>query len=737
MFYALLRLLCVSLGLIGAASAADAPFRVEAEDATVAPGGTVQVRLNVIVPDGFHVYRDMLGIKAGSAGTWTVGAPSYPPGLNKPDPANAAAMRELYESDVLIDVPVTAPADATGQQAVSLDVTLQGCKKGLCYPPQEESVTALVTVSAAGRPGPPGEEVPVTFTAVAGGPDTVQVRVDLKGEWHLNKAMMHVSLDPPPAEGVTPPIALGEPVLPAGVKTGSEADFTLREDLHEDFDLLVPVAGPAGSSTLKIALDWQACKGVSLCMMPKTTLLEVPIVLTGGPLGAVTAAAVPAAVVAAAASPNAASPNAAGLAGGTGAAGFAAAAASGTGALLLLCFLAGVGVSFTPCVLPMVPITMGIIGARGAGSRVVAVSLSSAYVLGLALVYSALGVFAGVTGQLFGGWMQSTWLVGGIAGFFFLMGLAMFGAFEVGIPSAIASRLSGRGGGGSYGGALMLGMIGAVLAGPCSGPVVASILAIIGKEGRVAYGAMLMVSFSVGMGMIFLVTGAASGWLPARGPWMDVVKKGFGVAMWLGAIYYVAPHLSIEVTALLTAAAFLSTAVFAWPSAEDGEGFFLERVRQLYSVVAVLIGGYLLVGTLMREGFILPPAQGAMPPAAAAVGIRWLPDEKSAIERALAEGKPMMIDFTAEWCAACHEMERYTYTDPRVITAANGFVTVMIDCTAKADPTILAIQKKYGVTGLPTVVFAKADGTMIRQTIGFVEADDFLPEMKAALGESG
>ncbi|MFZ5475589.1 MAG: protein-disulfide reductase DsbD domain-containing protein [Myxococcota bacterium] len=709
--------LSLILVLVGFARAVENPFRVEVADATVAPGGTAKIVVTVVVPKGFHVYRDMMDVTPVGAGKFTIGEESFPPGLMKEDPAAPGTQREQYEDDVIVEVPVTAPADATGTQDVALLVRYQGCKKNLCYFPQEEAVSAKVSVvgqagaiaplvapAQAAPPGDPNAEVAVVFTGKAGEPNKATIGVDLKGDWHVNKAFVTLSLPEPGG------YALGEVVLPPGEKTGSEADGTAREDYVHDLDLVVPITGPQGPGKVKVEVGYQACKGVSICRMPTSEIVEVPVVIGEG-------------LVAASASPAKPALSDGG--------GFAAAAAKGTGALVLLCFLAGIGVSFTPCVLPMVPITMGLIGARGAGSRAKAIALSATYTLGMAAVYTGLGVFAGVTGALFGSWLQNVWVVGGIAVFFFVMGFAMFGFFDVGIPSALASRLSGKGGGGGFGGALVLGVIGAILAGPCSGPVVAAILALIGQGGQVGLGAALMFAFSLGIGVIFLVTGAASGWLPSRGPWMVLVKKSFGIVMWLGAIYYAAPHLSTEVTALLTAAVLLATAVFSWPSAEDGEGETLQRLRQVYSLGGGLVGAYLLVGTLVQEGFILPPLRLGSAEVREEK-IEWLASEAEGLARAQAEGKPMMIDFTAEWCAACHELEKYTYTDPRVIAAAKDFVPVMIDCTKDKDPGIVALQKKYGVTGLPTVLFVKPDGTVMGQVIEFIEADAFLTHMEAA-----
>ncbi len=487
---------------------------------------------------------------------------------------------------------------------------------------------------------------------------------------------------------------------------------------------------PAGVTEFSLDVGYQACKGASLCRMP--TVETVKVAVTGAALPPLE----PSAATHAAADP------APGVPVGAQEDMFAAARSKGILPLVLLCFVAGLGVSLTPCVLPMVPITMGVLGARSAGSRLKALSLSGTYVLGLASVYTGLGVFAGVTGALFGSWLQSPWVVGSIAAFLFVMGLSMFGLFEVGVPSALQSRLSGKGGGGSYGGALVLGMIGAVLAGPCSGPVVASVLALIGQGGEVALGAGLMFAFSLGMGMIFLVTGAMTGWLPSRGPWMATVKKAFGLIMWAGAVYFAEPQLPGRVTAFIVAFMLLVTAVFAWPDPDDGEGFVLTRLRMSYSVIGGLIGGVTLIGALLGPAL---EAQRVALGASAGSGstnqgpkVVWLASEAEAVAKAQAEGKPLVIDFTADWCAACHELEKFTFSENAVATEiTSNYVALRIDCTDKGDEVVKALQKKYGVTGLPTVVFAKPDGTAIDHTVGFVEAPDFLPRLTAARAKVG
>lgn len=742
------------LTLLLALARADAPpppFAVDALDQTVPAGGSARVAVSLTIPDGYHIFREMLAVTAADAAGLTVGSPVYPEGEVVPDPMDPTRTREQYAEQVTVDVPVSAPASGPAVRVLKLKVRYQACRDTLCLLPQDVYADAAVTVvprgalalpllmlPAAGAQEPAGGEVPVIFTPGAARDDHLVVRVDLQGDWHLNKLFMGA------AAVDAPQLQLGEPLYPPAHPSGKVEDGTWREDFVEDFDLVVPVSGPAGSGPVKVAVSFQACKGVSLCMMPTTQEVLLPsVTLTGAALPPPPAPSAPAEPHAeepsAAPAPATPAPAATAVAAAPGASTFAAAREQGVLALLLVCFLAGIAVSVTPCVLPMVPITMGMIGARSAGSRLSALGLTGAYVLGLAIVYTGLGVFAGVTGALFGSWLQSPLVTGGIALFFVVMGAAMFGFFDVGVPSFIANRVQGGAGGrGGFFGAFVVGMIGAVVAGPCSGPVVVSILALIGQGGEVALGAALMFAFSVGMGMIFVVTGLASGWLPSRGPWMVVVKKAFGVVMWLGAIYYAAPHLPLAAVSLLTAAVLLFTAVFAWPHPDDGEGWFLERMRQVYALGGGLVGAYLLVGTLVTQGFILPPLQLGSSAGAAtkSPGIVWLSSEAEAIAKAKELGKPLMIDFTAEWCAACHEMEKYTYTDPAVVAASEGFVTVMIDCTSKEDPAVRAVQEKYGVLGLPTVVFVTPEGQKVGETVGFVKAEDFLPVMQSIPGAS-
>jgi thioredoxin:protein disulfide reductase len=735
--------------IVGIAVAEESPVRVALGDASAPAGGTARLPVRFEIPAGTHIYADMIAVEVLESGGLAVGELVEPAGSLEADPANPARQREVYAAGLtVVELPLTLPATASGTYDVRLLVKHQACRVGLCFPGAEEELVAHVSAAATPLVLPgigtaaaeEPEEVPALFSAAKTENGIVGVSVDLQGDWHINKMFVTLTVTGP--EGY----AAGEPVFPPAVATGKEADFTYREDFVADFSVVAPLTGPEGPATVTVEFGYQACKGVSLCKMPTSEVLQVPVV--GLPAGQVATLPDPASLIKAAPAGHgqeavAAVPEAGTLAGAGdaedlgGQGSFEAAAAQGGLWLAIFCFLSGVAVSFTPCVLPMVPITLGIIGAKSAGSRLEALGLSGAYVMGQAAVYTTLGLVVGLSGGMFGSWLQNQWVLGSIGGLFFVLGFSMFGFYDIQVPTFVQSRISGFDKRGGVLVAAVFGMIGALLAGPCSGPVVIGILGVVATGGQAWWGAVLMFLFALGMGMIFLVAGAAMGWMPKRGAYMVMVKKSFGIVMWLGAVYFARPLFSDTVTALLTAAVLLVTGVFAWPDPEDGEGFYAVRMRQLYTGVALLVGAYLLLGTLISGGFILPAVRlagggGSAQVATASGSVTFLTTEAEGIEAARAAGKPMMIDFTAEWCAACHEMEKLTYTDAGVVAAAEGFVPVMIDCTDKASPIVKAVQEKYAVRGLPTVVFALPDGTILDRTVGFVEASEFEKVMARA-----
>ncbi len=425
---------------------------------------------------------------------------------------------------------------------------------------------------------------------------------------------------------------------------------------------------------------------------------------------------------------------------------------------LLVAFAGGFFVSFTPCVYPMIPITVAVIGARSATSRRKGFALSLVYVAGITLVYASLGLFAALTSREFGFLLQSPWVRLGIALVFALLAASMFGAFSIELPSSIQTRLS-RPGGSGVGGVFVTGLFSGIVAGPCTAPVLLGILLAIssGSVGPIG-GLSLMSSFSLGMGVLFVALGTFSGLLatlPKSGTWMVRVKQFFGLLLAGGALYFLQLAVPPWVFGLALGGSLVlgGVALGALRRHEPGDAGG-ARVAQAAGLLALAAGLYFFVAALHLSGWG-PTGSTAVPPSSAAPSDRravagleampWIDDEAEGRRRSTAQSKPMLIDFYADWCQACKELDHETYVDPRVIAAAADFVPVKVDTTVRFDTPeaekarIEAIKRRYDVKGLPKVAFVTPQGAILEPlTItGFVPADDLLARMEEARTLSG
>jgi len=390
-----------------------------------------------------------------------------------------------------------------------------------------------------------------------------------------------------------------------------------------------------------------------------------------------------------------------------------------------LSFAGGVLTSLTPCVYPLIPITVSIFGARKAG-RGEAMLLSGLYVGGIAAMYTALGVGAALTGQAFGGVMNNPLVIGFVALVFAAMAASMFGAFELALPAGLQARLNAVGGAGRAG-AFGMGLVAGVIAAPCTGPVLTSILLLIAKQGSVAMGAGLMLSFALGMGLLFFLLGAFSLSLPKSGAWMETVKSVFGAALLAAAAIYLKdlvpalrPLFSAAPAAALVAAAVAAAGVLLGALHLSFHGTPAERTLKAVGVALLVLGATYGAG-----------AAGARERAHAGEGFAWLETEAEAVALAKATGRPVIIDFWAEWCTACKELDKIAWADPRVQAEAARFVAVKADGTDSSD-AFMALADKYGVVGMPTVVFIDGQGREVRERIiGAVDAEEMLRRLRA------
>lgn len=410
---------------------------------------------------------------------------------------------------------------------------------------------------------------------------------------------------------------------------------------------------------------------------------------------------------------------------------------------LVLVFLAGVGLSFTPCVYPMIPITVAIIGGQAAGDRttvrkpMAAFFLSLIYVLGISIVYSAMGVAAASTGALFGAALQSPWVIGFVVAVFIGLALSMFGVYYLRVPSFISDRLGTKTGKG-FVGVFVMGLVSGIVASPCIGPALASLLVYIASTGNKFLGFWLLFVFAWGLGVLLIVLGTFSGVikaLPKSGIWMETVERIFGLLLIGAALYYVRYIIPEGAFVTILGLFLIVTAVFSGGFDQlTHESTAFQRAKRAFGIIAFIFGTYFLAGHLLIKGFILPPfsTTGSNQSAAVQEKIDWVLNEDEGLRQAKAGGKMAAIDFWAEWCAACKEFEKFTYADPEVIKESRRFVNIKIDCTNANDPKVKQLWDKYGVVGLPTIVFINKDGTIARdKTItGFINAREFLRILK-------
>ena len=389
-----------------------------------------------------------------------------------------------------------------------------------------------------------------------------------------------------------------------------------------------------------------------------------------------------------------------------------------------LAFAAGVATSLTPCVYPMIVITVSVFGARQATSKAAAAKLSTAFVFGIATLFTPLGVVAAMTGNVFGSQLSNPIVLGLLALFFTALAASMFGAFDLDLPSGLKNRLAMAGGDGLKG-AFVLGLVSSLIAAPCTGPVVGFLLTWVGTTRNIAFGAASFFSYSLGLGLLFFLVGTFSMSLPKSGNWLEGVKSVFGIAMLVAALYFIRDLIPGLTSLASHTSGFLLTTIGLAAAGVALGGVHLSyhhtslvtRARKSAGVALSVAGLLGLIGYLQ-----------ALPPGAR---IAWLDDYDAAKQLALANGKPMLVDFGASWCGACGELERQTFSDARVVREGQRFVPVHVDLSpGKDSDDKQALLRSYNQRGLPLVVLHDASGKEAARVTSFVEPQALLDLMR-------
>lgn len=721
------------------------------------------------IADGYYLYASKFRFHSNTPAV-VLGEPEVPKGERKQDPFFGEL--EIFRDQVSVTLPVTL--NSSSAEVIELKATSQGCAdQGVCYPPHTDELRVAVsngsnTATATTATNDPVAALATLASTLAGSnsddeflePDkafvldsqvltdeTLRISWTIADGYYLYRDKFQFKL----ADGDG--VAVSNIDIPSG-KVKQDEFFGTVEVFYQQvqavigLDRRVPEA-----TTLVFDVGYQGCAEAGLCYPPITKQLtfSLPAVASAGDRPSVTTL------------PSA--PEARDLV--TAVEDRPATAVTATEGklseqdriarslaldnrwLVLTTFFAfGLLLAFTPCVFPMVPILSGIIA--GQGEQITArraFVLSLVYVLAMAITYTLAGVAAGLFGHNLQATFQNPWLLGTFSGIFVLLSLSMFGFYELQLPSSWQSglaNLSSRQRGGTLLGVGIMGVLSALIVGPCVAPPLAGALIYIGQSGDALLGGTALFALSLGMGAPLLAIGTSAGkLLPRAGPWMNTVKHIFGVLLLAVAIYLLERLLPAWVTMLLWATLLIIAAIYM--GALDYLQAGVSGWRRLWKgtgLVMLVYGILLMVGAASGGHDVLRPLQnvsmaansGGESDQLAFKQIKGLPELQSELKAASAVGKPVVLDYYAAWCVSCKEMEKYTFSDPGVKAALAKAVLLQTDVTEN-DAQDRALLKHFGLFGPPAILFFGPEGAELSgyRVVGFMNAEKFRTHVLEAL----
>lgn len=697
------------------------------------------IEVDWAIKDGYYLYRNDLAFETTTTGV-VIGAARLPAG--EPHEDEYFGKQQIFRGHFYVNVPYRI--DGARPESIELVIKSRGCwDGGLCYPPQAwtETValkkakldlasfggagTATDLGAASGDFPPPDEVFFPDLYAVDG--NTVELGFHIIPGYYLYKSRLSV-------KSLSSNAMAGQLELPAG-KPHVDEFFGETEVYYDEVvgRLTVARATP-DAMDLILEVNYQGCADAGLCYVPITKTLTVSL---------------PAAVTVTDLSTIRPQPQAMVSEQGR----LAQLIIDGNlWAVIATFFGLGLLLAFTPCVLPMIPILTSIIAGEGdKTSPMRGFTLALSYVMGMALVYTAAGVAAAAAGAQLQATFNQPWVLIIFAGFFVLLAFAMFGGYDLQMPSAIQSRLataSGNQKSGTTIGAFIMGALSALIVTACVAPALIAALTVMAQTGDMLRGGSALFAMSLGMGAPLLAVGAAQGHLlPKAGGWMIAVKSAFGFMLLGLAIWMLSRILSGTVTlylwAVLTfmAGVFLGGLTTLTPDASAaqklGKGCgFLAIIYGLLMLLGAMTGGSNPLQPLASMNFSGPG--GSTVAATQQVQfkrIKTVADLDSEIAAASAQGKPAMLDFYADWCVSCIEMEEYTFTAGSVQAALANTVLLQADVTQN-DAEDQALLQRFGVFGPPTIIFFGTDGEQRHgyEVVGYMPANDFTDHVTKAFG---
>lgn len=716
------------------------------------------LRASFTIVDGYYLYREKFKFTSDSAGA-TLGSPNFPHGKIKEDEFFGKV--ESYRNKAVIDIPI----DRKNFSGDTLQFTAvyQGCADiGVCYPPQTQKVSLKLAAASTAleAPAAPQKSSGTAFSALkkfgsslglgknddpflevdqafAYSPDmldgnTLVARWKIADGYYLYREKFNFEIRD--ANG----ISLGVVTFPKGQMKNDET-FGNMEIFHGALEVKLPLVRSNLSPTnITLVTKYQGCAEAGFCYPPQERAL--PISLPAGVAMAGTASvgsrSEPAPIISEQDQ-------------------IAATLAGGSTLLILLSFFGfGLLLAFTPCVFPMIPILSSIIVGQGEELTTRrAFTLSLVYVLAMGAAYTGAGIIAGLFGSNVQAMFQNPWVLGSFAAIFLLLSLSMFGFYELQMPSFLQSKLtelSNKQKGGTLAGVAVMGFLSALIVGPCVAAPLAGALIYIGQTGDAVLGGAALFALSMGMGAPLLAIGTSAGKiLPRAGSWMDTIKAVFGVLMIAVAIWMVERILPAQVTLLMWAALLIIASIYM--GAVEPHGIDANGWRKLWKGVGLLMLTYgilLVIGSASGAHDALQPLQmlssatvnkGGVAVAATDTAhlnfkrIKGNVELDREVAAAKAQNKTVMVDFYADWCISCKEMEKFTFSNPDVQQALANSVLLQADVTANddADKDLL---KRFSLIGPPSILFFGSDGQERRpyRLVGFVKPKEFRSHVERA-----
>jgi thiol:disulfide interchange protein DsbD len=696
------------------------------------------IEIDWAVDDGFYMYQSAFGFESADP-TIALGQPELPEGKVYND--EFLGEQVIYRGNFFVRIPYTVK----GEKPTSFLLTInsRGCTDdGFCYMPQTWIETVELAQPAAdsgkidlsGLAGagssefPPPEEVffPDVFPVDG---NTVEIGIRIEPGFYVYKHRIT-------AKSLSPDAQAGQLDLPKGKLKYDEFFGESEVYYNEVIGRLAIARATPEAMELELEVGYQGCADGGLCYLPQTQVMTValPAAKVISDLSDITTPA-----AGAAAAPVSEQARLAQIITG-----------SSIWVAVGVFFLAGLGLAFTPCVLPMVPILSGIIAGEGDDvSPMRGFTLALSYVMGMAIIYTGAGVAAAAAGMQLQATFNQPWILILFAGLFVFLAIGMFGAYDLQMPSSIQSKLAGVSGkqkSGTMIGAFIMGALSALVVTACVAPALIAALTVMAQSGDMVRGGAALFAMSLGMGAPLLLVGAAQGkLLPKAGPWMVAIKGAFGFMMLGLAIWMLSRILPGTVTLTLWAVLTFMAGVFMGGLTTFGpEASPAQKMGKGFGVLAMIWGVLMVLGAVTGGSNPLQPLAsvniGGDGGATIATHdelpfqrIKTVEDLDREIAAASSRGNSLMLDFYADWCVSCKEMEAWTFTDERVQAALSNTVWLQADVTANdADDKVLL--DRFGVFGPPTIIFFGTDGQQRHgyEVVGYMKAETFADHVQKA-----